>query len=112
MPDADDDDDNYHSEDGFRYRTKTKKGPNPKTLQVTATLDAHSTHTPRTKQLLDVVNTRDVSLIRFLQGVGAKKAESIVEQMWFDDIVIDNLGQLEMMKGVGSKTVAKMRFGL
>ena len=34
---------------------------------------------PRTAQLLRIINTRDVAQIKLLRGVGAKKAEGIVE---------------------------------
>ena len=37
--------------------------------------------TPRTKQLLHIINTRDLAQIRLLRGVGAKKAEAIIEAM-------------------------------
>ncbi|KAI9830231.1 MAG: hypothetical protein M1819_005758 [Sarea resinae] len=38
-------------------------------------------NTPRTSHLLSIINTRDVSRIRSLRGVGAKKAEIIVESL-------------------------------
>ena len=112
VPEEDDDNEDYQSEDGFRYRIKAKKVPKPKPSEPIAVPDAQPPQTPRTKQLLDIINTRDVTLIRFLDGVGAKKAESIVEQMRIANLVIENLGQLERMRGVGGKSVEKMRLGL
>ena len=111
VPEEDDNED-YKSEDGFRYRIKAKKVLKPKPSEPIVAPDAQPPQTPRTKQLLDIINTRDVSLIRILDGVGAKKAESIVEQMRVDDSLIENLGQLERMRGVGGKSVEKMRLGL
>lgn len=84
--------------------------------------------TPRTKQLLRIINTRDVSQIRLLKGVGAKKAEAIVNCLCsLDDgreemdeeadgrgrlRMVRDLGELGRLKGVGLKGVEKMREGL
>ncbi|KAL9102288.1 MAG: hypothetical protein Q9163_002557 [Psora crenata] len=75
--------------------------------------------TPRSRHLLDIINTRDVVSIRKLKGVGAKKAESIIAALTvvgeggedpFRNIA--SLQELSMLKGVGSKTVENMRAGL
>lgn len=75
-------------------------------------------HTPRTKRLLEIINTRDVTQIRLLKGVGPKKAEAILEAL---PPVVDldeqarrvySLEQLSRLKGVGPKTVDSMRLGL
>lgn len=73
--------------------------------------------TPRTKHLLSIINSRDVSQIRALKGVGAKKAEGIVSCLCeMDDgeegAFISDLQQLGGLRGVGSKTVENMRVGL
>ena len=70
--------------------------------------------TPRTRQLLHIINSKDVSQIRLLKGVGAKKAEGIVNCLCDleDDARVTSLGQLGKMKGVGVKTVENMRTGL
>lgn len=68
--------------------------------------------TPRTKQLLSIINTKDVSQIKLLKGVGAKKAEAIVNCLCDLDDSVTNLGQLGKLKGVGVKTVENMRVGL
>ena len=79
--------------------------------------------TPRTKHILRVINTRDVSQIRLLRGVGAKKAEMIVNCLCeMDDDggdeqgedrgrvgMIRDLGELGRLKGVGAKGVERMR---
>lgn len=83
--------------------------------------NAHQT--PRTKHILKVINTRDVAQIRLLRGVGAKKAEMIVnclcemDEMASDEqmeesggmSVIRDLGELGRLKGVGTKGVERMR---
>lgn len=84
------------------------------------TLSARAQQTPRTKNLLRIINTRDVSQIRLLKGVGAKKAEAMVNCLCeLDDGTEDGQGQmvrtlseLGQLKGVGSKGVEKMREGL
>ncbi|KAK0321234.1 hypothetical protein LTR82_007686 [Friedmanniomyces endolithicus] len=77
--------------------------------------------TPRTKHLLDIINTKDVSQIKLLRGVGAKKAEAIVNCLCdLDDEGeegggggrVTSLGQLGKLKGVGVKGVENMRVGL
>ncbi|KAK0935240.1 hypothetical protein LTR29_013184 [Friedmanniomyces endolithicus] len=77
--------------------------------------------TPRTKHLLDIINTKDVSQIKLLKGVGAKKAEAIVNCLCdLDDEGgegggggrVTSLGQLGKLKGVGVKGVENMRVGL
>ncbi|KAE9977446.1 hypothetical protein EG328_002032 [Venturia inaequalis] len=73
--------------------------------------------TPRTQHLLTIINSRDVSQIRALKGVGAKKAEAIVGCLCeMDDeeegAFISDLQQLGGLRGVGSKTVENMRIGL
>ena len=75
-------------------------------------------HTPRTKRLLEIINTRDVGQIRLLKGVGAKKAEAIIEALPAEDELneevrqVNSLEQLGRLKGVGPKTVESMRLGL
>lgn len=86
------------------------------------THDADATQTPRTKNLLKIINTRDVAQIRLLKGVGAKKAEAIVNALCTmtdataDEIdaglVVRDLDQLGRLRGVGIKGVEKMRVGL
>lgn len=76
---------------------------------------ALTAQTPRTKQLLNIINTKDVSKIKLLKGVGAKKAESIVNCLCDLDegeARVTSLGQLGKLKGVGVKTVENMRIGL
>ena len=112
----------YESNDGFRYQSKAKKPHRPHVRTRPTATRSHSeadiAHTPRTKHLLDIINTRDTRLIRLLKGVGVKKAEVIVEALCAGDDdedegrTIGSLEQLGRLKGVGAKTVENMRIGL
>jgi hypothetical protein len=82
---------------------------------------------PRTIHLLSIINSRDVSQIKLLKGVGAKKAEAIVDCLCEmdhalgtgDEMVSDqphfqvsSLTELSTLKGVGVRTVENMRNGV
>ena len=71
--------------------------------------------TPRTERLLNVINTRDISQIRLLKGVGAKKAEVIVNSlcdMGDDELTLGGLQRFGESRGVGMKSLETMRRGL
>ena len=76
--------------------------------------------TPRTTQLLRVINSRDIGKIKLLKGVGAKRAEGILECLQEMDELEDmnrraklqTLKQLGRLKGVGIKILETMRLGL
>lgn len=84
---------------------------------------------PRTIHLLSIINSRDVSQIKLLKGVGAKKAEAIVDCLCEMDLAsmnvdddemvsdqaqfqVSSLAQLSTLKGVGIRTVENMRNGV
>lgn len=75
---------------------------------------------PRTHQLLDIVNSRDVNLIKGLRGFGAKKAQSLVTRLngidysgtRADQFKVDSLAQLSGVFGMGEKVVEKAWEGL
>lgn len=75
---------------------------------------------PRTHQLLDIVNSRDVNLIKGLRGFGAKKAQSLVTRLngidysgtRADQFRVDSLAQLSGVFGMGEKVVEKAWEGL
>ncbi len=89
-------------------------------------IDRDEEQSPRTKRLLEIINTGEARQIRLLKGVGAKKAEAILEGLYAgeaDDEMqgmqgmqgrrkVCSLGQLGRMKGVGAKTVENMRLGV
>lgn len=70
--------------------------------------------TPRSKQLLSIINSRDESKIKSLKGVGAKKARDLVDflDLMNEEERIDSLGQLIRVPGLGGKTVEKMYEGI
>ena len=110
---SDHSDDEYSSEAAMRRKQKPRK-PRSKTVGALTVVDHNIIQTPRTKQLLQIINSRDVTQIRLLKGVGAKKADAIVEALCVADEEgeVGSLGQLSMLKGVGAKTVENMRMGL
>lgn len=144
---ADDEDKSYHEiqeatysedeEDDFVYRPRTKvRRPRPAaavaaTIKTTADSEDEladvavsaslppAAQTPRTKHLLAVINSRDVSQIKLLKGVGAKRAEAIANCLCDLELGdeaeggrVDSLGQLGRIKGVGGRMVENMRLGL
>ncbi|EDU41298.1 Kinesin protein [Pyrenophora tritici-repentis] len=127
-PPPSDHEDDYASDDSIQYKPKaaarkpkktTKKLPIFRDAATTPTKTTATTtvnpaeQTPRTSQLLKIINSRDVIKIKALKGVGAKKADSIVNcLMEMDDAEIMDLESLAMLKGVGGKTVENMRLGL
>lgn len=69
--------------------------------------------TPRSSQLLSIINTRDVRQIQGLKGVGPKRAEGIVESLAeMGGDVVTGLRQLSGLKGVGVRTVEGMKMGI
>ncbi|RDW77266.1 putative kinesin-II subunit [Coleophoma cylindrospora] len=113
-------DGDYEEDDSFSYKATKAKKPKAKTT-AKSTLQVYNdaqpgSLTPRTKHLLDVVNSRDVVLIKGLTGVGAKKARDLVEflDLQADEAGgrIETLGQLMAAPGMGTKTVEKAYDGI
>jgi len=114
----------YHSDDedgsmSFRARPRRQKqkrrqrgsSPDPVAQPEAGVI------TPRTQHLLDVINTRDVSQIKSLNGLGAKRAEGIVEYLNSQleaegDAGLRSWNDLSKLKGVGKKTLESMREGV
>lgn len=71
---------------------------------------------PQAQQLLDIINSRDVSQIRSLVGFGAKKAKDLIDHMdlvSFDDgSRIETLGQLRAIPGLGGRAIERAYEGL
>ncbi|KAJ6170990.1 hypothetical protein N7470_000057 [Penicillium chermesinum] len=80
---------------------------------------------PRTRHLLSIINSRDVSQIKLLKGVGVKKAEAIVDCLCEMDHVsneetgsvqpafqVGTLAELSTLKGLGFRAVESMRNGV
>ena len=113
----------YDSAGSFKYRIKARKKPEAQPAKSTLKVfhdpsNLTEAPTPRTKQLLEIVNRRDVSQLRLLRGVGAKKAEAILEALCageedeLQERTVHSLAELGKLKGVGAKTVENMRSGL
>jgi DNA uptake protein ComE-like DNA-binding protein len=109
----------YASDDSFQYKPKAARKPKKTSKKLPIFRDdATVSHnpaeqTPRTTHLLKIINSRDVIQIKALKGVGAKKADCIVNCLVeMDDAEIWDLESLAMLKGVGGKTVESMRIGL
>jgi DNA uptake protein ComE-like DNA-binding protein len=114
---------------GFRFKQKSRRAPRPK-IRVFRDNDEDMVarpravsvgeQTPRTRHILKIINTRDLAQIRLLKGVGAKRAETIVdclqllEEEHKEDggVLVSSLAELSRMKGVGTKTVENMRSGV
>ncbi|KAH8773681.1 P-loop containing nucleoside triphosphate hydrolase protein [Diaporthe sp. PMI_573] len=102
--------------------TRSQPNPRAKASSHEANLLANlPTDDPRTHQLLDIVNSRDVNLIKGLRGFGAKKAQSLVTRMNGIDYSgtradqqfrVDSLAQLSGVFGMGEKVVEKAWEGL
>ncbi|KAF2134478.1 kinesin-domain-containing protein [Dothidotthia symphoricarpi CBS 119687] len=106
--------DHYTSDSDTTPKPKPKPKPRnrkPQTKKLPIFRDAPNT--PRTTHLLRIINSRDVTQIRALKGVGAKKADGIVTCLVeMDDDELCDLESLAMLKGVGGRTVENMRLGL
>ncbi|TPX14711.1 uncharacterized protein E0L32_005106 [Thyridium curvatum] len=87
--------------------------------------DGIETMTPRKRQLLAIVNSRDVSRIRGLAGFGAKKARDLVDYLELlgggDEAAagagaaggrIESVTQLRSVPGMGGRTVERAYEGL
>ncbi|KAI8938800.1 hypothetical protein NX059_004663 [Plenodomus lindquistii] len=118
-PPASDHEDSYASDDSFKYKPKAARKPKKTNKKLPVFRDDADTsvnpaeQTPRTTHLLKIINSRDVNQIKALKGVGAKKADSIVNCLVeMDDVEVRDLEALAMLKGVGGKTVDNMRLGL
>lgn len=93
------------------------KAPSAQEANLLASLPADD---PRTHQLLDIVNSRDVNVIKSLRGFGAKRAQSLVTRLngidysgtRADQFRVDSLVQLSGVFGMGEKVVEKAWEGL
>ncbi|KAK1777173.1 putative kinesin [Copromyces sp. CBS 386.78] len=71
--------------------------------------------TPRTKQLLDIVNSRDTERIKSLNGFGQKRAQDLVDHLdgtQGPSGKVRSLGELTTVPGVGVRTVERAYEGL
>ncbi|KAI3325766.1 kinesin-II 95 kDa subunit [Xylariaceae sp. AK1471] len=100
---ADDDDESYMG----KNKRKGKKSKAVKT-DPESVIDEG----PISQTLLDIVNSRDVSMIIGLQGIGPKKARDLVQYLEAEDGRIETLLQLRTIPGMGGRTVERAYEGL
>jgi hypothetical protein len=94
---------------------KKQKGSN-KSARAAANFGGEDPVTPRARHLLDIVNSRDLALIKSLHGFGTKKAQDLIDRLGHveDDTSsgIESLAQLKALPGIGSRTVERAYEGL
>ncbi|KAJ9197871.1 hypothetical protein DTO166G4_3672 [Paecilomyces variotii] len=124
-------DEEYDLAGGFRHKPKQKRAKTKSPVvkehdESEAAVLEEFANSPRTAHLLSIINSRDVSQIKLLKGVGIKKAEAIVDCLCEMDHELDqddyeasdgqaqvkSLTELSKMKGVGLRTVQNMRSGI
>lgn len=118
---------NEEGDDGFSHNPSKAKKPKAKHIAKSGLrifadeendirVEASEPLTPRTRYLLDIVNSRDAALIRGLSGVGAKKARDLVEYLELQNEdeggSIQTLQQLKAVPGVGTRTVERAYEGI
>lgn len=116
---ASDAEDDINASFAFKRQARKSK-PSTKKLPIFRDDDdqesdvmAHASHTPRTARLLSIINSKDVVQIKALKGVGAKKADAIVNCLVdMEEEEIRDLSALAGLKGVGGRSVETMRLGL
>ncbi|KAG7130955.1 Kinesin-like protein KIF22 like [Verticillium longisporum] len=121
------DEDEYHgavdadadADESFLYRDpkpRSKKTAKHAKVAVPLTTTAYEPTSPRSQQLLDIVNSRDLAQIQRLHGFGAKKARDLVDFLRLmgedDDGNIFTLAQLRTVPGMGGRTVERAYEGL
>jgi len=121
----------YSNDESPRPRRKTSKKPSnrpkskiaPRADSPDPLIDrdgpeadqAFSAPTPRTQYLIDILNSRSVSKLKALNGLGVKKAEAIVLHLqeeddtqlasWHDVLSLD-------VRGIGKRSWEVMREGV
>lgn len=120
---SDDDETRDMSHSRRKKRTKTQSPIIEEEEESEVVGGDEPTLSPRTIHILSIINTRDISQIKLLKGVGAKKAEAIVDCLCEMDqtldahaeesrVQINSLTELSKLKGVGARTVETMRTGV
>ncbi|KAF8866236.1 kinesin-domain-containing protein [Acephala macrosclerotiorum] len=111
----------YDEDESFAYKASKSKKSRPKPAKSALRIfadgaDAPEAATPKTRHLLDIVNSRDVALIKSLKGVGGKKANDLIEflelQNEDDGGNIRTLQQLKAVPGFGPATVDRAYEGI
>lgn len=113
----DDDFNGLEADDGEIYMGKGRKqGKKSKATKAPAGEFSAVEEGPVSQNLLGIVNSRDIALIRSLQGFGPKKARDLVDYLELlpeeDGGRIDSLEQLRAVPGMGGRTVDRAYEGL
>ncbi|KAK1985978.1 kinesin motor domain-containing protein [Colletotrichum cereale] len=78
--------------------------------------DSAGPSSPQTRNLLNIVNSRDLTQIKGLHGFGSKKAQDLVDYLGAmseeKDVQIETLAQLKTIPGMGGRTVERAYDGL
>lgn len=97
----------------------SKTGGRKTKTKAAELMEAEGPDSPRAKQLLRIINSRDLALIKSLHGFGAKKAQDLVDYLNLKggqgdngDGEVNSLAQLRMLPGMGSRTVERAYEGL
>jgi hypothetical protein len=120
--DVEDDEDEGQKKVGTPARGKGRRkrvGGNNNNKAAKALGDVESDDgpaSPRTKQLLDIVNSRDLARIKGLHGFGAKRAQDLVDCLALRGVGesgrVESLAQLRMLPGMGGRAVERAYEGL
>ncbi|KAI1385861.1 kinesin heavy chain [Hypoxylon trugodes] len=105
---ADDDDEDFMGKN-------RKKGKKSKAAKASSVEPSAIEEGPTSQSLLDIVNSRDASLIMSLQGFGPKKARDLVDYLDLLPVEngrIDSLAQLRAVPGMGGRAVDRAYEGL
>jgi DNA uptake protein ComE-like DNA-binding protein len=110
------DDDSFAYKPSKSRKSKPKSVSKPPSSLLDKNADSDRLNTS-TAHLLSIINSRDVTLIKGLNGVGAKKARDLVEFLELrpeDDLggKIESLAQLRSVPGLGGRTVERMLEGV
>jgi len=108
------DDDSFFNKNSKPKKSKSKAA-SKSSLRIFSD-NADEPLTPRTRHLLDIVNSRDVVMIKGLSGVGAKKARDLVEFLELQNEDeggnIRTLQQLIAVPGLGKRSVERAYEGV
>ncbi|KXH36101.1 kinesin motor domain-containing protein [Colletotrichum simmondsii] len=120
---ADDSDEEYQQDRGdedmsfvdVAAKTKSRKAKPAKPPKMVLP-DPAGPASPRTQNLLSIVNSRDLAQIKGLHGFGSKKAQDLVDYLENladeEDAEIETLAQLKTIPGMGGRTVERAYDGL
>jgi hypothetical protein len=118
--DVEDDEDEREKKVGTPMKGKGRRkrtgNNNTKAAEALEESEFDGPESPRARQLLDIVNSRDLARIKGLHGFGAKKAQDLVDCLALRGIGesgrVESLAQLRMLPGMGGRAVERAYEGL